>query len=808
MAGQLRPSPIVWLRRACLLAVAGALVFAGPSRPGLLGLSTAQAQSLPSFAQPSADAQMFLEADELFYNDGANTVSARGNVTIFYDGYTVEADEVMYNRAEGRVLARGNVILVEPSGAVLRAASADLSDTLTDGFVDALSVETPERGFFTARNATRRDGSVTEFEQGTYTACEACPDNPDGPRAWMFHADSITYDEAEQMVYYRNVRLDFFGVPIIWLPFFAHADPTVERKSGFLQPNFIHDSELGFAASTPYYFALDPSYDLTVTPTVYSNQGLHLLAEWRQRLELGEYSVRVSGIRQFDRDAFAGQPGDENWRGGIASNGEFSLNPRWDAGWNLYLQSDRRYFRDYALEDEDDSEVVSDIYLTGLHDRSYFDARVQRIQVTTWDPTNTLDTQDQPWTLPVIDYDRRFMPGAIGGELQLLANFTANVRQDAYFENNLTVGGAGNVDVYEGLDGQMSRATVDVSWRREFIGPLGQVFTPQVGFRGDVIGYNLGNQSNVVFVDGENSFARGMASAGLEWKWPFLITAPGSSHVVEPVAQLIVRPDASRVGEVPIEDSQSLVFDASNLFDWDKFSGYDQLEGGTRANVGVRYTGTFDSGLSLSAIVGQSFHLAGQNPYAAADGTTSNNPTLTTNGNLLVPNGVDSGLETDRSDYVAMLTARLQNRLSLTASGRFDEDDLSLERGELVAAASNGRVTGSATYAYLAAQPNRGINTDQHQISGTASVMVNDGWRLAGSMQYDLEQSALLGYGVGLSYVCDCFGVGLSYTYTAPEANDGVSDSRVMLNVSLRTLGGIETQVLNNDQFNNVFGAP
>jgi LPS-assembly protein len=56
--------------------------------------------------------------------------------------------------------------------------------------------------------------------------------------------------------------------------------------------------------------------------------------------------------------------------------------------------------------------------------------------------------------------------------------------------------------------------------------------------------------------------------------------------------------------------------------------------------------------LSLSAIVGQSFHLAGENPYAWSQ----------TGANILTPNGEDSGLETDQSDYVAMLTARLQNR--------------------------------------------------------------------------------------------------------------------------------------------------
>jgi LPS-assembly protein len=67
-----------------------------------------------------------------------------------------------------------------------------------------------------------------------------------------------------------------------------------------------------------------------------------------------------------------------------------------------------------------------------------------------------------------------------------------------------------------------------------------------------------------------------------------------------------------------------------------------------------------------------------------------------------------------------------------------------LERGELLASASHGRVAGAATYAYLAAQPNRGIIEDQHQISGSASLQVNSSWRVAGSVQYDLEQSHIL----------------------------------------------------------------
>lgn len=772
------PSRLIW----ALLLATGVLVAPG--------LAMAQAPSVPGFTAPRSDAQMFLEADELLYDDSASTVTAVGGVTIFYDGYTVNADEVVYDRARNRVLARGNVVLIEPSGNVLRASAADLSDTLADGFVEALQVETTAQATFTARRATRRDGAVTVFDQGSYTACPACEEDPSKPRTWMLNAEEISYDETAQMVYYRNVSLDFFGIPIAWVPFFAHADPTVARKSGFLSPSFVLDSELGASVSTPYYFALAPSYDLTITPTVYSAQGLHLEAEWRQRLANGEYSVRASGIRQFDPDVFARQPGEEDWRAGLASNGRFSLNPRWNAGWNLYLQSDRRYFRDYSLEIGDQSEVVSDIYLTGLHDRSYLDARVQRIEVTTWDPTGALDSQDQPWGAPVIDYDRRFTPPVLGGEFRMGANITGLVRQDPYVDA-VTIGGAA-ASSYEGLDGTYGRASLDLGWRRQFIGPMGQLFTPQVGFRGDAIRYDLGSAAtNAGFTGREETLFRAMPSAGLEWSWPILMSVPGSVHVVEPMAQIIVRPDAQEVGQVPVEDSQSLVFDASNLFDWDKFSGYDQVEGGIRANIGVRYTGTFDHGLSISAVIGQSFYLAGANPYA----TTT-----------IVLNEADSGLESDRSDYVAMVTARLNTDLSVSASGRFDEEDLTLRRGELVGAARLGRVSASLTYAYLDAQPNRGMNDEQHQVSGTAALQLNEEWRITGSLNYDLEANHLLGLGAGIAFADECFDIALTYTQTSAAANDGISDNRLMLSVALRTLGGAQTQVLGDDEFDRALG--
>ena len=81
--------------------------------------------------------------------------------------------------------------------------------------------------------------------------------------------------------------------------------------------------------------------------------------------------------------------------------------------------------------------------------------------------------------------------------------------------------------------------------------------------------------------------------------------------------QIIGRPDSVGIdqSEIPNEDAKSLVFDDTILFDIDKFSGYDRIETGTRANVGGRYTAQFANGAYIRAVVGESYQLAGQNTF-------------------------------------------------------------------------------------------------------------------------------------------------------------------------------------------------
>ena len=185
----------------------------------------------------SPEPRMVVEARELVYDETKNTVSARGNVQIYYKGRLLEADRVTYDRTSGRLRAEGNARLTEPDGAVERAESFDLTDDFKNGFIESLQADTANNTHFGAPHAERRgdaNGQETIFDYGTYTACDACKDDPSRPRLWQIHAKRIIHDGVEKMIYYEDATLEFLDIPVAYMPYWSSPDPTVKRKSGLL----------------------------------------------------------------------------------------------------------------------------------------------------------------------------------------------------------------------------------------------------------------------------------------------------------------------------------------------------------------------------------------------------------------------------------------------------------------------------------------------------------------------------------------------------------------------------------------------
>jgi len=827
---------------------------------------SAGAMSLPASAQTLGDSvaggvqagrpqdRLLVEAQEIVYDNDRNTVSLRGDVELYYQGRTLQADRVTYDRNTGRVFAEGNARLTDASGSVVTGSRFELTEDFKNGFIDSLRVEQAVtlqgqtvRARFSAPRAERIEGEQTVFDRGIYTACDACADAPERPPLWQVKAARIIHNSSEKTIYYENATLELAGIPVAYMPYFWTPDPTVTRKTGFLSPRYISSPSLGFGASIPFFWAMAANYDLTIEPTFLTRQGVLGQAEFRHRLETGSYTVRGAGIVQLDGSAYLPSPlgaRERDTRGSLETTGLFYLNERWRWGWDIALLSDKYFLSNYRVRSESLSttffrESISTLFLQGQGDRSYFDVRGYYFNGLSPD-----DFQKQlPVVHPVLDYNKRIDgPQPLGGEVSLDVNLTSLTREAAQFRGlpgNVSplfvlrnFDGGGDRGLYEtctvferggclvrGISGTSTRLSTQVSYRRNFTDSFGQVWTPFSYLRGDAFyvapetaGFQNANLAN--FIETDDFFAgRATPAIGLEYRYPFVADAGHLGvHTIEPMAQVIARPSETHIGRLPNEDAQSLIFDDSSIFEWDKFSGYDRAEGGTRANLGGRYTIANLGGFDANALVGQSVHLAGTNSFETGD---------------LLNTGRQSGLDARLSDYVGRIQLS-RDAYSFVARGRFDQDDLTTRRLEVGASASFAPylpISGSLIYARYSAQPETGVLRPREGLSTSLAYAVTPNWSVSGSVVFDLDrhlaardtyQAALTQYiaspqtvpvptykkedpfyvagvSLGLSYADECTALSINYAIDPNAIVTGTEErnSTVMVRLDLKTLGSL-----------------
>jgi LPS-assembly protein len=290
-------------------------------------------------------------------------------------------------------------------------------------------------------------------------------------------------------------------------------------------------------------------------------------------------------------------------------------------------------------------------------------------------------------------------------------------------------------------------------------------------------------------------------------------------HVVEPIGQVVARPNETRIGRLPNEDAQSLVFDDTTIFNWDKFSGYDRVEGGVRGNIGGQYSFTGVNGFYANALVGQSYQLAGRNSFRPGD---------------VINVGRDSGLESRASDVVTRLLIKPNQNFTFSTRARFDENDFAMHRLETQLTTNWNPVlplTTSVTYGKYARQPELGYDHRREGLLTSATVNVTPRWSVGGSLLFDLDRyltfrdtftAAYANYnaalaagvpasqlttpvyrrpsdytpistGLNLQYMDECTTFGISYSASPREIalSNGEKErvQTVLVRLELRTLG-------------------
>ena len=702
------------------------------------------AQSQIETLNPLNDGAILLQADRLTYDSKNSIVRATGHVEATYGKDVLLSDELIYYQKEDRVVADGNISIIEKGGNTLFASHIELEDKMREGMITTFGALLEHNGRLASSSARRTNGTKNELTHVVFSTCNVCDSKGNAKTPlWRVKAHRAIQDTEKQKVTYRDVFFELFGVPIFYTPYLSHADPSVERKSGFLPPKVGTSKLRGPFIEIPYYFALSPYYDLTVAPQITINAGTLLKAKWRQRLHNGQYNLSLGITDAKVRDANNVVLDRRKVRGHLFGNGRYQLSDAWQIGYDLQVVNDDTYLRRYNISNDVDLETK--VFASRINDRNYLDISSYYFQgLLASDSAGAT-----PYVLPLVEAHYVIQPGRYG---RLNINANALVLQRT-----------------AGVDSR--RLSVTADWERSITNRWGQVITPFTSMRADL--YNTDDFFPSTFSglpspsssNGKNTTFRALPTVGINWRWPFVRQGNKVRWLIEPIVQVISSSRGGNPDEIPNEDSQSFELDTTNLFIPNKFPGLDQLESGNRLNIGLKLGAFLDDTKSITFLFGQSRRTKAERQF-----TTS------------------TGLDGKKSDYVGTIDLKLGKYLSIIHKFRLDQDTLSPRRNEVSATGAYGRYTVSAQYiSSKGLNPNVGVQSRKELTVGS-SVKITKRWRVGLGVRQDLIAKQTRRARASITYEDECTIFSIAFLKRKINDRDIRPDNSILFQFTLKHL--------------------
>lgn len=823
--GRLAAGVLALLVGALLAGVAPAALAAKPH--------TGAKKTAP--ASPSVDDglgpnDVLLVADQLADDHTTTIVTADGHVELRSQGRTLRADKVLYNRTTGATHAYGHVVIVEADGSTTYASEAELDDQARAGLELGFSGRLANNVTIVAASSVRRNDEINTFHHARITPCDICAaDGSPIQPTLSIEARTIVEDRAQQIIYYRHAVIRIRGVPVMVLPFFWQADPTADRRSGFLSPKVEYSGRRGLSYEQPYLFSLSPYSELIVDPQFNQKVNPLLNIHYREQFNSGLLDVRagVTEDKLFDND---GKFGDNTVRSYLLAKGAWQLDPRFTTGFGIEQVTDPTFFQRYSVHQlyqdrgpfrTDTSRLLTQLYAVRQDSQSYISISAldyQSLRVTESDKviTSSDDSSAFPIVGPLVE--ARYAPAApvFGGQLRLQASaveltrnnlvmsvadptglnpagpqsFVPTVVAATATSASYTITPTRPTDAASLTYTSSRRISGQGDWRTDITFDDGMRVSPFLQARGDLYSIDNGILSTgtdySTLVPAKSFIARGQGTVGFDASWPFFRPLGGGSIILEPLVEAAVSPKGRLNPNIPNEDSASFEFDDTTLFTINRFSGYDLEEGGARMDVGGRATADFGGGRSASFTMGRVFRTE----------------------NELVFNAT-SGLQGKQSDWITAFTITPLPGLSLFNRTRSDSDTWKVHADTAGVNLSLGRDSLSLRYNYdesgveqvecstsTCVSPNGGTvlngstvitRIQNAQISGT--MYMTKHWGLWANVTRDVQNRLFPVSQLSLFYQDECMRLDILYTHDEIYGNVIGTSNSVILRLTLATLG-------------------
>ncbi len=372
-----------------------------------------------------------VDADSLEYSEAEAKVIAKGNVHIVMENRSLFADEVVVDLDDQVMVATGNVVLMEGLNRLQ-------GHRLEYNYRTNLGVVTQGSAFLgpgvslsgiEIRRVGEREYRVLDSH---FTACRLCQPEPQTPD-WEFRASEATVYQ-DEFITSRNASFWIKGIPALFSPVAAY--PIGPRRTGFLIPRFIYSNSDGFVVKQPFFWAISPSQDLTLTPTYRTKVGFEIAADYRYVLaENAQGEITGRYLYDISPDTPETNRGEVKWLHNQV------LSPTWT------FRADATYISDQTLQktfvetpvlERTQRTIASNAFITQV--------TPQYMLLGLVDVTRDLSTTTATRTGRLPEVGFQWLPGPVGGTPLLVEGQTSAVYLTGSAGND-----TGRFDFFPGL---------------------------------------------------------------------------------------------------------------------------------------------------------------------------------------------------------------------------------------------------------------------------------------------------------------------------------------------------------------------
>lgn len=514
-----------------------------------------------------------LYADDALIQEQEGISTFRGNVLMQRLGQILQAKTVVYTR-DVEIASTESDFVYWDDNLVVEGQRLQLRPNNQGEMHNAAYWLLSRRGRGIAETVYQDSSTKARLVNTDYTTCD--PDNP----VWSLKAQHTALDLDSNVGKSKHVTLRLFDIPIFYSPYLSYP-LTDDRKTGFLAPSIGSSNEVGTEFSIPFYWNLDPSYDLVLTPRIMSRRGLLMGAEFRYLTDSMQGNIQAEYLPNDTAT------GEDRKLFSFRHQGQLKPGSRWLTDVVYDYVSDDRYFEDFGHN----LSTTSITHLEQRGDLGYAGRgwlgliRLQRFQ--------TLDRS--PFARPYSRLPQIYLTTQLP-ELNRQLNLSGHVEL-VRFDRDL--------DNQPDIVGNRADAKLALSypWRTP-----GSFLIPKLALR--YTHYALENDINEADESPSRLLYTLSADAGLFFERSTTLFKRDLLHTLEPRLFYRYTPFEEQ-SDLPVFDTAEYDLSFAQLFRDNRYSGADRIDDGHQVTAALtsRFLNSVNGDEYFRASIGEIFYL-------------------------------------------------------------------------------------------------------------------------------------------------------------------------------------------------------